>query len=93
MKRLKDLRVKEMIILLNKWEYKRAISLKKLMKYKQKLRKYKAREEHIKLDRLVCKLHNRILKRIPKETILISGKQILKDNLYIHNNYTKIVFY
>ena len=93
MEKLKNLRIKQMIDLLNKWEYKRVASYAKALKYKQQKRINEAIEKAILLDRFVCKLHNRILKYIPKETILRKGKKIIKDDLPMWNNYTIIKFY
>ena len=93
MEKLKNLRIKQMIDLLNKWEYKRVASYAKALKYKQQKRINEAIEKAILLDRFVCKLHNRILKYIPKETMLCDGKKIVKDDLPMWNHYSIIKFY
>ena len=93
MKNLKNLRVKQMLFLLNKWELKRILAYKKFQSYKRNKEKTKAMKKFLLLDKFVCKLHNRILKYIPEHTLLCDGDKILNDNIPMWNNYTIIKFY
>jgi len=81
MKRYKDMRIAEHLEMVNKIKKKKITKYNIFKNYKQKKKKNNAMLEYLKYDKLYCTIYNRLLERIPKETIIIQDRKnlICKD--------------